>query len=719
MEITVLYLVCSLFVAAAGETAGETEKPSPGAAPPGAAAEKSAPLAPIETPPAREGEAEALVRRLADPAQFALPGAPTRLAELISRLIDRRQQIEATQVYWQLSAAVAEYRVCSECIAGLQQLLPPEGAPPSPGDAIIAARLAAAEARLREAEAQVLAEQYLLADLTRWTAPGATPNALPLPADLPHVGAYDTKFQEIYGGRVAPPRAYLLDRSLPLRLRSLEMRAAAVTAATHAVEADFDAFGKQQLDQVVVLDSIAELARQQRAFLVSVRDYNRDIAEYALSVAPASLSVAKLVGLLIPPADHTASPGEGAEGLRQAGFEEPLKNAARARPAQSDRSPGLPPRNEPTLAPPEGEAEEPNAVKVEPADGVGEPSGETEQGGSRNQEPVANGSEEGTAAEPGEANQPGQPAEGEQPPADPFAPRSPRAGKGGQGKRYESKKPLESDADGQAALAPLGLYPALADLPPQKRAQELGSTLHWSHTLPPAPGQPVSLPDCLAWQAQGAQLGGLVEAYWHARHRAARYQALAQQAEQLRALDAAALAWRNRPDGAEAMLRLKTAQRAAEADLIEAELDFRIGQYALAQAGGRSLAADWPLPATAPHAGRYRTKFELQPPQIAGLPQVRQLAATIPEWHAVLETQSAAVVAADVARAAAAARFEQGASPLGEPLAEIRQQTEQTLAFLNVQNEYNLEIAEYVLTVAPGIDRNTLARALVVDRQAR
>ena len=712
MEITALYLVGSLFFAAAGETAGETEKPGPSAAPANAAARESEPLAPIETPPAREGEAEALVRRLADPAQFALPGAPVRLEELIARLIDRRQQIEATQTYWKLSAAVAEYRVCSECIAGLQQLLPPEGAPASPGDAIIAARLAAAEARLREAEAQVLAEQYLLADLTRWTNPGATPNALPLPADLPHVGAYDTKFHDVYGGRVPPPRAYLLDRSLPLRLRSLEMRAAAVTAATHAVEADFDAFAKQQLDQVVVLDSIAELARQQRAFLVSVRDYNRDIAEYALSVAPASLSVARLVGLLIPPSEHAASPGEGAEGLKQAGFEEPLKNAAGARPVQSGASSGLTPRNEPTLAPPEGEAEEPNTVKVEPADGAGEPAEP------QNEEPAANESEEGTAADGG-TTEPSGKGGGAAPPADPFAPKAPGAGKRGPGKRYESKKPLDSDADGQAAVAPLGLYPALVDLPSQKRTQELGSTLHWSHQLPHAAGQPVSLLDCLAWQPQGARLGGLVEAYWRARHRAARYQALAQQAEQLQSLDAAALAWRNRADGAEAMLRLKTAQRAAEADLIEAELDFRIGQFALAQAGGRSLAADWPLPATAPHAGRYRMKLELQPPQIAGLPQVRRLAATIPEWHAVLETQSASVVAADAARAAATARFEQGASPLGEPLAEIRQQTEETLAFLDVQNEYNLEIAEYVLTVAPGIDRSTLARALVVDRQAK
>ncbi|HUY90915.1 MAG TPA: hypothetical protein VMV10_19420 [Pirellulales bacterium] len=690
METTALLLVCSLLAAAPGETSSEGVK-SDQTASGQAAAQEATPLAPVETQSAGDGEAEALVGRLADPSQIALPGAPTRLADLISRLIDRRQQIEATQTYWKLSAAVAEYRVCAESIGSLQQLQPAEGAPRSPGDAIVEARLAAAEARLRETEAEVLAEQYLLADLTRWAAPGA----LPLPADLPHVGPYDTKFQEIYGGRVPPPRAYLLDRSLPLRLRSLEMRAAAVTAATHAVEGDFDAFGRQQLDQVVVLDSIAELARQQRAFLVSVRYYNRDIAEYALSVAPANLSVARLVGLLIPPSDHTASQGEPGEGLRQAGFDEPLKDDRRGGPVRSSGLSGVPPRNEPTLAPPEAEAGEPGGVKVEPAAG----------------EPAAGAQD----AEPSEEQ-----GAGEAPRADPFPPSASGAGKSGKGKRYETQKPLDSGAEGKTAEAPLGVYPALVDLPPPKRAQELGSTLHWSHQLPPSPGESVSLLGCLAWQAQGAHAGALVAAYWHARHRAARYQVLAQQVEQLQALDAAALAWRNRPDGAEAMLRLKTAQRGAEADLIEAELDLRIGQCLLAQVGGRSLAADWPLPATAPHAGRYRMKLELQPPQIAGLPKVQQLAATIPQWHAVLEQQSAAVLEADAARAAATGRFEQGASALGEPLAEIRQQAEETLAFLKVQNEYNLQIAEYVLTVLPpGIDRSTLAGALVIDRQAK
>lgn len=705
METTALSIVCLLLAAAPPEAAGGVKK-----AERGAAIESAQPLAPVQTPSVRAGESESLIRKLADPAQIALAGAPTRLADLISRLVDRRQQIEATQTYWKLSCAAAEYRVWAESVASLQQLQPAEGAERFPGEEILAARLAAAEARLREAEAEVLAEQYLLAELVRWT----NPNALPLPADLPHVGPYLTHFQEIYSGRVPPPRAYLIDRSLPLRLRSLEMRAAAVTAASHAVEGDFDAYGRQQLDQAAVLDSIAELARQQREFLRAVRDYNRDIAEYALSVAPLNLPVAKLIGTLLPPTGVGASHDAPAEGVRQAGFDDPVRDARSGSAVRSSAPAGAPgpgssarPRNEPTLAPPEGEAGEPAGT----SDKVGRAEAGEEQSGDE-------GADASAAAETESSDSAG----GEPPPSNPFAKPPGGASESNSGKpgRYKTQRPAETSEGDRAGEAPLGLYPALVDLPPQKRTQELGATLHWSHQLPADPGDAVSLVDCLAWLAPGGNRAALVDAYWNARYRAARYQVLAQQAEQLRSLDPAALASRDRPDGAEAMLRLKAAQRAAEAELVEAELELRVGQFALAQAGGRPLSTAWPLPATAPHAGRMRLKLEAQPPQIAALPKMQRLSATIPKWHGVLEQQSAAVVQADAARAEATHRFEQGVSPLDEPLAEIRAQAVETLAFLDTQHEYNLQIADYVLTVLPpGTDRSVVAGALVVARQGK
>jgi hypothetical protein len=113
-------------------------------------------------------------------------------------------------------------------------------------------------------------------------------------------------------------------------------------------------------------------------------------------------------------------------------------------------------------------------------------------------------------------------------------------------------------------------------------------------------------------------------------------------------------------------------------------------------------------------------KLESQPPQVARSPQVQRLAATIPKWHEVLAQQSAAVIKADAARAEATQRFEKGEISLDGPLAEIREQADETLGFLKVLNEYNLQIAEYLLAVLPaGTDDATLARALALDRQGK
>ena len=408
-------------------------------APAAKAAESEPPLAPLNTGAARAGEAESLIDSLAGPGQVGLPGSPTPLVELMSRLIDRRQQIEVTQTYWKLSAAVAEYRICGDSFSRLRQLAPAEDLAAAPNDPLLAARLAAAEARLREAEAEVLAHQYLLAELAGWTAP----NTLPLPADLPLVGRYLTEFQQVYSGKIPPPRAYLIDRSLPLRLRSIETRAAAVTAAAHAVEGDADAFSKGQLDRIVVMDSIAELMRQQRAFIVSVLDYNRDIAEYALSIAPPGFASARLVGLLIPQRKGDSSQAGSDDGVRQAGFDQPAgdgaagnqrepKKVIRSHHTKSDRS--------------KGDSAESDAAPTE-ANADGE-------------------------------DQPGAGADG------------------GDEPRYKANKPLV-DAE-QDAGPPPGLYPALADLPAPQRTQELGSALHWSHPSPGALGESLSLIDCFS-----------------------------------------------------------------------------------------------------------------------------------------------------------------------------------------------------------------------------
>ncbi|MGH7193999.1 MAG: hypothetical protein ACREJM_10775, partial [Candidatus Saccharimonadales bacterium] len=269
-------------------------------------------LAPVQTAPPRPGAAETLLHWLISEDPVALEGRPTPLGDLLARLSDRAQQTTLVQTYWKLSAALAEYRIAADESARLGQLLPPADATGKhPTDPLLESRLASAEARLREAELVVVGLQYNLGELAR--LPATDPPVLP--ADLPHVGAYRTYFQERYA-RVAPPRGYLLDRSLPLLHRSLELRAMAAVAAADAADADQEAYHAGKLDALAAIESLAELTRQRRAFAAAVRDYNVDIAEYAFSVVPPGLSSEQLVGVLIGPA-KPAGGGAGEKAVAQ------------------------------------------------------------------------------------------------------------------------------------------------------------------------------------------------------------------------------------------------------------------------------------------------------------------------------------------------------------------------------------------------------------------
>ena len=229
---------------------------------------------------------------LAAPKESALAGRPTTLLELIGRFgTDRSRQLSVVRGYWKLSAAQADYNWAADELARLDQVTAAKGLEA----AVLSAAQAGAQARLHEAQIGVVAAQQELADLL-----GLPSNAqLPLAGDLPLVGPYRTYFDTIFAGRVPPPRTRVIDRGLPIRLQAIQDRTLAVQAASSAVRYADDARAKGQADLQTLLNCHAELARQRRAFLAAVRDYNLDIGEYALAVADPTLPNERLVAMLI------------------------------------------------------------------------------------------------------------------------------------------------------------------------------------------------------------------------------------------------------------------------------------------------------------------------------------------------------------------------------------------------------------------------------------
>jgi hypothetical protein len=133
---------------------------------------------------------------------------------------------------------------------------------------------------------------------------------MPLPADLPHVGPYETRFDRLSASRSLPPRARLIDRTLPLRIEAIEKRAAAVQAAEDALEAVAELYGKGQGDLWTLLACLADCRHQRRALLTEACQYNEDIADYALTAAGSAVTAQELVGMLIK------QPGAGNQPIR-------------------------------------------------------------------------------------------------------------------------------------------------------------------------------------------------------------------------------------------------------------------------------------------------------------------------------------------------------------------------------------------------------------------
>lgn len=663
-------------------------------------------------PPAKDSP-EALLQWLAE-GDTALQGKPIALVDLLSRVNDRQQRALVIPAYWQLFAAACEYRIAADEAFRLTHLLPPaDGSGRHASHPVIESRLAAAEARVREAELAVLAQQYTLADHMR--LPANEP--LPLAADLPHSGAYRTFFQERYA-RSAPPKLHLIDRTLPLMHRSIELRAAATISAADSADAETDAYRAGQLDLVAVIDSISELSRQRRNFVVAVRDYNFDIAEYALTVVPPALTSSQLVSVLIGP-PPTAPDGrrnrkeiaEGRRGVKQAAFEAPIEAAGAPRvrvpTLAPERNPKplrrLPDGANPTFeqTPDSDTPAQPNAPKRlrsrSPADTSRlQPAGRRHTVAKPPRIQFDAPATDGETAERGDDQTDEQPAE---PPTDEQV--------------MEGRGQVEEPMPGAAGEE--RLYGGLDELSSLKRAQELSATVHWKDDRDESQGTSIRLADALSVAPTG-NWRALIAAYWHCQQQIAAWRALNQEAEMLKALQPLALRRAATPGAAEEMLRLHTAQLSVSAAVEETRRAILAAQFDLAALLRRPLDRPWPWPVTSPHAGGYRLKLDAQPANVLQASHVRQLVEMLPKRHTALQRHADAVVGSDDARVAMLADYQAGQRPLIDAVSAVRRLTNETLAFLDSQSQYNVEFADYALAVAPaGVPASVLAKALVLE----
>jgi hypothetical protein len=243
---------------------------------------------------------------LATPASDQLAGVPLSLGSALRDATTRPAQTVRAQAYWDLSAAVAQYYLAlqerSE-LAALRQGISAPAAAWKVAAQDVAGRVAFAR------QAAVAAQMQLHSLLGAAASP-----SLPLPADAPHCGRYNTRYSEIFAARQDAVAAEL-NELLPLTHGQLADLTRQVAEA-HEWLAYVSEHRDPANDGAGVLRSYQLMTERRRTFLETARDYNKQIAAYAERATPEQMGPDRLVAMLIR---TSYAAGQSDDGVQPAG----------------------------------------------------------------------------------------------------------------------------------------------------------------------------------------------------------------------------------------------------------------------------------------------------------------------------------------------------------------------------------------------------------------
>lgn len=719
-------------------------------------------------PPAAENRSdeqsrfrEAMDQRLREVLRTTLPAGsvPRSLTAALSGAASSGNRAEIVTAYWKAVRAAGEVAAAQEAVDRLQSLQPAAADAP-----LFQSLLAHAEAALQQAKATLKTAQYRLAGTMG--APGE--QGLPFPSDIPHTGGYRTYLDRLMPVQAAAWELRMLDRTLPLRRQAMILHHAAARAAEDAWSAYRDAY----LGGSAVGPSLFRvwklLWEEEVAFFAAAEDYNLAVLGFASRVAPADLTAAQYVGMLIETASTSSSEnskpdsaGETSGPAASPGV--PAGNMGGWTPAESSGSgtatPLGPPSPQgpfgaepsPTPAPPEPTGPVPLPPPGNPTNavpGISAPATESPglppvpfsppaavnlQAPDERSATAAEwlpmpalGAEATSAPTPVEASQAefadlsvnrAAPAtylsETEDGALPPLVPLAPHSGNGAvrRVQRYaapDAESPNLQDAANEPSLL-VDALPTLASMSAIEQNRRLATLMFGRKILPPQ-SEATNLADLLRG-CPPAQRREMLSAYWETAERKAEYIAWMQQTIVLAELFPPALQQWSRPGGAPAMLDLQAARTAADAGLENAHRRLIEAAYRLGALSGRN-ADVLPIPAGVPYVGPYAARAEALPASLRARSDIQAYLARLGGDFEALSYWIRSAAAWDEARRGAERRFVQGMGPLSDVLELADAEFRELLRYAAAAGAYNKCIAEYVLTAYPDLAPDVLMAAL-------
>ena len=278
------------------------------------------------------------------------------LRDVIAVTKDRGRRTASIKTYWEAATLLADWQFASEEYEVIRQLSATRDAAQQ---ATLTAAQTASQARLIEAQMAANSARFALGEIV----PARRNDAKPLlPIDTPLSGKYNTEFETLFAARVAPPGLRRIHETLPLRQDLVEARATAVFAADDALRQQLDSYQNGRAALAEVLHSLNNLRAQRGAFLGALRDYNLDIAEYALGTSLPNDTPEKVVAMMIKAPNGrtnvstTVPSGSGSVLIAPAGATSPTFISPSLPPSQLAPAQGSPTQLPPPQATPASRA---------------------------------------------------------------------------------------------------------------------------------------------------------------------------------------------------------------------------------------------------------------------------------------------------------------------------------------------------------------------------